>query len=420
MRVPTVASFKTIFFVSGLFVLISILALRIPPKVRQQFFPITSHFRLQTSVSPPHISRLGNFTTMAYDQELKVAQLAVARASILTKSVFSAKQKGTISKDDASPVTIGDYGAQALIISAIKKNFPSDEVVGEEEASTLRTDKSLSSKIWELVKDVKLDDSESDALLGGPIASEDQMLDAIDAGNSAGGAKGRIWALDPIDGTKGFLRGGQYAVCLALMVDGQVQVGVLGCPNLPIDDSVPLAEDIGAAATDTEGMGVLFSAIKGEGATSQPLTKKALQKGSPISVSKISDVSKAVLCESVEAGHSSKGDNADISAKLGITGKPVQMDSQAKYGSVARGAGDVYLRLPVRKDYIEKIWDHAAGDLIVREAGGQVTDVNGNRLDFSKGRTLTENKGVVAAPKDVHAEVLAAVKAVLGAKTAKV
>ncbi|ETN39320.1 3'(2'),5'-bisphosphate nucleotidase [Cyphellophora europaea CBS 101466] len=357
---------------------------------------------------------------MAYEQELKLALLAVARASILTKAVFSAKQKGTISKDDASPVTIGDYGAQALIISAVKKAFPSDEVVGEEEASTLRTDKALSSKIWELVKDVKLDDAASDELLGGPLASEDKMLDAIDAGNSAGGAKGRIWALDPIDGTKGFLRGGQYAVCLALMVDGEVQVGVLGCPNLPVDDSAPLTEDMSAAEGDQEGRGVLFAAVKGEGATSQPLTRKAVGKGTPISVSKISDVSKAVLCESVEAGHSSKGDNADIAGKLGITGKPVQMDSQAKYGSVARGAGDVYLRLPVRKDYVEKIWDHAAGELIVREAGGEVTDVNGRRLDFSKGRTLTENKGVVAAPKDVHAEVLAAVKEVLGAKAAKV
>ncbi|KPI34481.1 3'(2'),5'-bisphosphate nucleotidase [Cyphellophora attinorum] len=357
---------------------------------------------------------------MAYDQELKVALLAVARASILTKSVFSAKAKGTISKDDASPVTIGDYGAQALIISAIKKNFPQDEVVGEEEASTLRTDTSLSSKIWELVKDVKLDDAESDSLLGGPISSESDMLDAIDAGNSAGGNKGRIWALDPIDGTKGFLRGGQYAVCLALMVDGEVQVGVLGCPNLPVDDSVALTEDIGAAATDKEGYGVLFSAIKGQGANSQPLTRKAVGKGHAITVSKITDVSQAVLCESVEPGHSSKGDNADIAAKLGITGKPVQMDSQAKYGSVARGAGDVYLRLPVRKDYVEKIWDHAAGDLIVREAGGEVTDVQGKRLDFSRGRTLTENKGVVASPKNVHAEVLAAVKEVLGAKTSKV
>ena len=351
---------------------------------------------------------------MAYEKELQVALLAVARASILTKSVFSAKAKGTISKDDASPVTIGDFGAQALIISAIKHNFPSDEVVGEEEASTLREDKTLSSKIWGLVKDVKLDDAQSDSLLGGPIASEDKMLDAIDLGNSAGGSKGRIWALDPIDGTKGFLRGGQYAVCLALMVDGEVHVGVLGCPNLPVDDSVSLTEDMGS--TDGEGKGVLFAAVKGEGATSQALTRGAISKGSPISVSKISDVSQAVMCESVEAGHSSKGDNALISEKLGVKGKPVQMDSQAKYGSVARGAGDLYLRLPVRKDYVEKIWDHAAGDLIVREAGGKVTDVNGNSLNFSLGRTLKENKGVVATPANVHAEVLKAVQEVLGAK----
>ncbi|KAI1628524.1 3',5'-bisphosphate nucleotidase [Exophiala viscosa] len=359
----------------------------------------------------------GSNHSMAYEKELKVAQLAVARAAILTKSVFHEKAKGTVSKDDKSPVTIGDFGAQALIIAAIKHNFPSDEVVGEEEASSLREQKDLSSKIWNLVKDVKLDDSESDALLGGPIKSENEMLDAIDLGNSAGGNKGRIWALDPIDGTKGFLRGGQYAVCLALMVDGDVKVGVLGCPNLPVDDSAPLAEDIGTAASDAEGKGVLFSAVQGEGATSQQLTRGAVTKGQSIHVSKITKVSEAVMCESVEAGHSSKGDNALIAEKLGITGKPVQMDSQAKYGSVARGAGDLYLRLPVRKDYIEKIWDHAAGDLIVREAGGRVTDIKGNRLNFSLGRTLTENKGVIASPANVHAEVLKAVQEVLATKS---
>lgn len=46
------------------------------------------------------------------------------------------------------------------------------------------------------------------------------------------------------------------------------------------------------------------------------------------------------------------------------------------------GAGDSYLRLPVRKDYKKKIWNHAAGDLIVRDTGGEVTDVEGKRLDF--------------------------------------
>src|SRR5271163_1085779 len=387
--------------------LLATLALAFSRTLRSRLSLLTSHFSLRPlNYSAP--------VTMSYQEELKVAELAVQRATILTKKVFHEKAKGTVSKDDKSPVTIGDFGAQALIIQAIKKNFPKDEIVGEEEASSLREQKALSSQIWDLVKEVKLEDAESDALLGGPLPSESVMLDAIDAGNSAGGAKGRFWALDPIDGTKGFLRGGQYAVCLALIVDGDVIVGVLGCPNLPVDDSALLTESIGADQTDEAGKGVLFSAVKGQGAKSRPLTQGSLAPSTPIHVSKLSDVSKAVMCESVEPGHSSKGDNLEISKLLHITGKPVQMDSQAKYGSVARGAGDIYLRLPVLRNYQEKIWDHAAGYLIVREAGGEVTDVSGKSLDFSIGRTLRDNKGVVAAPRNIHAEVLKAVKEILG------
>ncbi|KAH6713794.1 3',5'-bisphosphate nucleotidase-like protein [Leptodontidium sp. MPI-SDFR-AT-0119] len=352
----------------------------------------------------------------SYSRELEVAQLAVQRATLLTKKVFHEKAKGTISKDDASPVTIGDFGAQALIIHAIKKNFPDDQVVGEEEASTLRDNQKLRDQIWGLVDGAKLNDSEAEKVLGGPIESLDAMLDAIDAGNSAGGNKGRIWALDPIDGTKGFLRGGQYAVCLALMVDGDVKVGVLGCPNLPVDDSAPLTAESGVDQTDAEGKGVLFAAVAGQGAISRPLTTAGLGKSQPIQMKPVKDLAQATFCDSVEAGHSSHGDQFAIATKLGVTKPSVRMDSQAKYGSIARGAGDIYLRLPVSATYQEKIWDHAAGDLIVREAGGQVTDTLGRRLDFSKGRTLAENKGVVAAPSAVHGQVLDVVKEVLSKK----
>ncbi|KAK0103439.1 hypothetical protein ONS95_005463 [Cadophora gregata] len=371
---------------------------------------LSSHF-----ITPPRA--LSTATKMAsYSKELEVAQLAVQRAALLTKKVFHEKAKGTISKDDASPVTIGDFGAQALIIHAIKKNFPDDQVVGEEEASTLRDNQNLRDQIWSLVDGAKLDDSEAEKVLGGPIESLDAMLDAIDAGNSAGGNKGRIWALDPIDGTKGFLRGGQYAVCLALMVDGDVKVGVLGCPNLPVDDSAPLTAESGANQTDAEGKGVLFAAVAGKGAISRPLGTAGLGKSQPIQMKPVKDLTQATFCESVEAGHSSHGDQFAIATKLGVTKPSVRMDSQAKYGSIARGAGDIYLRLPTSATYQEKIWDHAAGDLIVREAGGQVTDTLGRRLDFSKGRTLAENKGVVAAPAAVHGQVLDAVKEVLSKK----
>ena len=350
---------------------------------------------------------------MPYEREFHVAQLAVQRATLLTQRVFHEKAKGTVSKEDQSPVTIGDFGAQALIIHAIKSNFPKDEIVGEEEASSLRENKNLSSQIWDLVKHASLEGDSEDEI-GGLIKDEEHMLRAIDEGNSAGGAHGRIWALDPIDGTKGFLRGGQYAVCLALIEDGDVKVGVLGCPNLPIDNAAPLSADVGDSSG--EGRGVLFGAILGSGAISRPLGRGALHTSQAIQMKSVPDIRDATFCESVEAAHSSHGDQAEIAKKLGITKESVRMDSQAKYGSIARGAGDLYLRLPVRKDYQEKIWDHAAGDLIVREAGGEVTDAEGKRLDFSQGRTLKGNKGVVAAPRAVHAQVLEAVKSVLGAK----
>lgn len=351
-----------------------------------------------------------------YAREHHIALLAVQRATLLTKAVFHEKAKGTASKDDKSPVTIGDFGAQALIINAIRENFPQDEIVGEEEANALRDNKTLSSQIWDLVQRSKLEDAAAEKDLGGGLQNEEDMLKAIDAGNSAGGNKGRIWALDPIDGTKGFLRGGQYAVCLAMIVDGDVKVGVLGCPNLPVSDSEPLDQKVGENATDEEGKGVLFSAVAGKGASSRPLTRGKLQSASNISMRDVTDLKQATFCESVEAGHSSHGDQAAIAARLGIHRPSVRMDSQAKYASIARGAGDVYLRLPVSATYQEKIWDHAAGDLIVREAGGGVSDVQGQRLDFSVGRTLARNKGVVAAPHKVHGEVVEAVKAVLGSK----
>jgi 3'(2'), 5'-bisphosphate nucleotidase len=353
---------------------------------------------------------------MAYEKELLVAQLAVQRAAILTKKVFHEKAKGTVSKDDKSPVTYGDFGAQALIIHAIKKNFPDDEVVGEEEASTLRQNGDLRSEIFKLVKETRLKSEEAEKTLGGPITTEDEMLDAIDAGSGSGGPKGRKWALDPIDGTKGFLRGGQYAVCLALMVDGDVKVGVLGCPNLPVDDKASLDSVSADNESDTEGKGVLLSAVQGEGATSRPMTDGDLQEARPISMNSLTDVTQASFCESVEAAHSSHSDQAVITQKLGITKSSVRMDSQAKYASIARGAGDLYLRLPVKKDYQEKIWDHAAGYLIVHEAGGRVTDAQGKELDFSKGRTLADNKGIVATPKAVHKQVLDVVMSVLGSK----
>jgi len=130
-------------------------------------------------------------------------------------------------------------------------------------------------------------------------------------------------------------------------------------------------------------------------------------------MSSIQSLADASFCESVESGHSNQSDSARIAHLLGITKAPVRMDSQCKYCSLSRGDAEVYLRLPVSATYEEKIWDHASGSLLVSEAGGIVSDIHGQPLDFSKGRTLATNSGVIAAHAKIHGRVIEAVQKVL-------
>lgn len=72
------------------------------------------------------------------------------------------------------------------------------------------------------------------------------------------------------------------------------------------------------------------------------------------------------------------------------------------------------LRIPTKysggKDYQEKIWDHASGSLLIAESGGICTDMHGKPLDFSQGRTLKANEGIIAAGKETHTRAVQAAK----------
>ncbi|KAI5780155.1 hypothetical protein DFH27DRAFT_361999 [Peziza echinospora] len=330
-----------------------------------------------------------------YAQERKIALLAVKRAALLTDRIYNSQVKGTTLKEDKSPVTLADLGGQALVIAALRHAFPKDHIVGEEDSDILRSSAEKRDLLWSHVSHVlKSSDSELAQEIG-TIKSAEEMMDLIDLGNHNGGRVGRIWALDPVDGTLGFLRGGQYAVALGLIVDGEVKVGAMACPNLPVDIKNPEGEK-----------GVLLSAERGQGTTLTPASRDEPKK---VRMNDIQNSSSASFVESVEAGHSSHNQQASIAKRLNITKPSVRMDSQAKYASIARGDGDIYLRLPTSRTYEEKIWDHAAGSIIVEEAGGQVSDSAGRPLDFGLGKTLKANKGVVAAMKDIFPEVIQAV-----------
>lgn len=326
---------------------------------------------------------------MSLAQHRQVALSAVIAASRVCQEVQARLVAGAaLEKGDKSPVTVADFAAQAIVSHLLAQAFPDIPLVGEEDASALRDGKhaALRDKVVAAVQAVL------------PELSASDVLDAIDRGTHEGGPTGRFWTLDPIDGTKGFLRLDQYAVALALIDDSEVILGVLGCPNLAVSD--------GASER-----GCVFAAVKGEGAFQRTLddaTETRVQVFDP------EDISAARLCESVEKAHTSQSHSALVAERLGITEPPYRIDSQCKYAAVARGSASVYLRLPTRPGYVERIWDHGAGFAVVTEAGGTVTDVYGKPLHFGRGRGLEDNKGVIVTSGRHHDAVVAAVRAVLG------
>ena len=321
---------------------------------------------------------------MQYAHELSIAVAAVRHAADVCRNVQRAIP-AAMEKQDKSPVTIADFASQAVICRALGEAFPNDPIIGEEDSAELRL----------LENKQSLDRVQSELIRVGVNGSPDEICGWIDRG----GAKAfgpRFWTLDPIDGTKGFLRGEQYAVSLALIVSGQIEVAILGCPNLPLEPG------------GVSDAGTLFFAVRGQGASVQSCFGESAV--TPVRVTSTSNWADVRLCESVESGHSAHDRSAMISASLGIVKQPVRLDSQAKYAVVARGEGDVYLRLPTKKDYREKIWDHAGGVLVVEEAGGRVTDIDGQPLEFTHGRELSANRGVVVTNGHLHDDVLRAIR----------
>ncbi len=324
-----------------------------------------------------------------YEHEQKVAAEVVAEVCGLTRRVQDriVAAGDSLAKGDRSPVTLADLATQIVVSHRLNETFPGDPLLAEEDSKALEASPEMAERVFEQVRKNISD-----------IAPE-AMIKALDRGDHSGEGQ-RYWVLDPIDGTKGFLRGDQYAVALALVDGGKVVVGVLGCPNLPAPT------DIGS-----DSKGFLFSAATGRGTIVRPLD--GLESDST-RVDNITDTSEAVLCESVEAAHAAHSVQAGIASRLGITEPSYRIDSQCKYAVVARGEASIYLRLPRDTSYREKVWDHAAGSLVLEEAGGRVSDLDGRPLDFSQGRLLGNHRGIVCTNGAIHDQVLAACRAELG------
>jgi 3'(2'), 5'-bisphosphate nucleotidase len=329
--------------------------------------------------------------------ELAHAVAAVSQAAKFCHQIRLEKRIRSMTKLDGSPVTNADFGSQALIVQSLRKHFPLDPIMAEETAAK---DDFLNAEFnAELLTDL--------ASAGGHFESLDELVSAINRNQTSGAEpspqwRDRYWVIDPIDGTKGYLKGGQYAIALGLIESGRVTVAALACPEFSLGEESEI--------------GLVLCAELTQGAYALPLFNSGSAKR--LNVSRRTLANGIRMCESLN--HSPTGTSGQVAARLGIADSHIdRMDSQAKYAAVASGTADIYLRLPTSATYREAIWDHAAGVLIVEEAGGKVTNIHGQPLVWNDQRSWAENQrfahahGVVVTNSLLHTEVMAAINSVL-------
>lgn len=315
---------------------------------------------------------------------LKPILAAARQAADLTRRVQQLHLANS-NKGENDPVTIADYGSQAIILRAIAAAYPDDAVMAEEQGEqflSLVGDEQRAAVV-QLVGDV----------LGEPI-SEAQLVAWLDHGHGRDAA--RVWVIDPIDGTKGFIAGRRYSIAIGALEGGMPSAGVLASPGYPTSDGLGLLFHAQRSAAYVENMG-------GKGGASR------------IMVSARKQAKQFKVVESVERAHAHLELMKTVYTAAGIKSSQVEgVDSQDKYVMIACGDADLYLRLPRegKSSYGHKSWDHAAGTAIIRAAGGVVTDIDGSPLDFSQGSTLP-NLGMIVSNGQIHDKIVDLVQEIM-------
>ena len=309
---------------------------------------------------------------------------AVRQAAALCKRV---QEHHIMSSEKAGrePVTIADYGSQAILGRAVSLAFPDDGILAEESGA-------------QFIEIVPEDERKAViALLAVILGIEVRQTDVVRwLDHGQGREAERTWVIDPIDGTKGFLALRNYVIAAGVMVDHKPVAGVIGSPAYPTLDRG----------------GAMFHAQSGA-AFMQPLAGGLAKR---IKVSDRTDAESVRALESVEKSHANHERMARVREAAGLGAASLtRIDSMEKYARIAAGGAELYLRLP-RIDSTRPFmaWDHAAGTALVEAAGGLVTDIDGSPLDFSGGRALA-NQGIIVSNGHIHARVIAAVQKVLAA-----
>ncbi|MFX1258022.1 MAG: inositol monophosphatase family protein [Promethearchaeota archaeon] len=296
-----------------------------------------------------------------YNKELFIAIDLVKKASEIVewfkKSGFKSYRKG-----DNSPTTLADFASQIFIVSKLKEEFPDDQIFAEESESNFiqQKEKNIIKKCYRELR-------------------FDNITDLKTTLNYKGNPSNRKWTIDPIDGTIGFQKGLLFAIGISLLVDSETEISAISVPNY-----------------NENGLAI-FSAEFGQGAKASYGEKPFV----PISVSRQNDVKKARMCHSL---HYDMPWVIQFAKKIGIKASNIiSLDSMAKFCMVADGSVDLYIKPII--GYKAYSWDFSPGDLLVREAGGKVTDLDEERLKFKNEKCILRAPGIISTNNILHDEV---------------
>lgn len=263
-----------------------------------------------------------------YEHELQIA-IALARdagAAILKQYAGPIRIETKNYEDDIEPVTEADRIANELIVSRLKDEFPSDGILAEESVDTKR----------------RLE-------------------------------KSRVWMVDPLDGTNGFIDGnGDFAVQIGLAENGECVLGVVYHPPT----------------------GTLFRAVRGEGCWIERPQFEAQRAR----VSEVSDVSMMRLAAS--RSHRSPRMNKVVE-RFGFRAEVQRGSVGIKVGLLVEKECDLYIHLSPRT----KQWDTCAPQVILMEAGGQISDLFGDPLNYNVPDVQNRN-GLVASNGVAHDQII--------------
>ncbi|CAL5183358.1 unnamed protein product [Lathyrus oleraceus] len=331
-----------------------------------------------------------------YHKELEAAIDVVhsaCRLCVQVKSGLFSTDGKVLEKIDQTPVTVADFGVQALISLELSKLFPSIPLVAEEDSAFVRS-RNLAGTVFDAVR--------AEVSSNSKTLTQDDVLNAIDRGGKDafvfGPKPATYWLLDPIDGTRGFLKDNSalYVVGLSLVVEGETEIGIMGCPNWQEGVSGKPSAEVEEDREALPRSGIMMIAHKGHGTWTKTLNSKP------------------------ESSDSQTWDSLPLSATLDATSNANDVGSNQvlllvvccgsliKHFMVASGRASVFIQR--KKEKTIMAWDHAVGMLCVHEAGGKVTDWEGTEMDLAADeisrRSIFPSGGILATNGNLHNKIV--------------